>query len=243
MRRLIGLVALVLLVVPASLWAQRGGGVGRASAGGHGGMAARGGMMSHAGSGRASGGIRSSPGVGARGFSRGPTFRQPLRSQGFQPFRGSRIRAFNFRNCIGCRRGFGYPWGYAGLYDPYWWWDSGSSYDQDREREIAEANEMNQQSLEQQRARGGQDQDVYARPDAQPRAEERADASPATVLVFRDQRKQEIRNYAIVGQTLWSFAPQRTQKIPLADLDLAATTKANDERGVDFKVPAAGEGQ
>ena len=50
-------------------------------------------------------------------------------------------------------------------------------------------------------------------------------AAPATVLVFRDQHKQEVQNYAIVGQTLWIFSPQRTQKIPLAEVDLDATRK------------------
>jgi len=66
---------------------------------------------------------------------------------------------------------------------------------------------------------------------------------PATVLVFRDQHKQEIQNYAIVGQTLWNFSPQHTEKIPLSQIDLPATTKANDERGVDFRLPGANEGQ
>jgi hypothetical protein len=61
--------------------------------------------------------------------------------------------------------------------------------------------------------------------------------------VFRDQHKQEVRNYAIVGQTLWSFGTQRTEKIPLSDLDLPATTKVNDEHGVDFRLPGALEGQ
>jgi hypothetical protein len=70
-----------------------------------------------------------------------------------------------------------------------------------------------------------------------------SEALPATVLVFRDQHKQEVTNYAIVGQTLWNFSQQHTQKIPLSDLDLPATTKANDERGVDFHMPGAGEGQ
>ena len=89
------------------------------------------------------------------------------------------------------------------------------------------------------------DQDAYARPSpsAPHPQEERTEASPATVLVFRDQHQQEVQNYAIVGQTLWSFAPQHTQKIPLADLDLPATTKVNDERGVDFRVPSTGQGQ
>jgi hypothetical protein len=88
------------------------------------------------------------------------------------------------------------------------------------------------------------DQDVYARTASPPpRGDERTEAAPLTVLVFRDQHKQEVQNYAIVGQTLWAFAPQHTQKIPLADLDLSATTKANDERGVDFRLPGAHEGQ
>lgn len=64
-----------------------------------------------------------------------------------------------------------------------------------------------------------------------------------TVLVFRDQHQQEIRNYAIVGQTLWNFAAQRTEKIPLDNLDLAATVKANEDRGITFVVPGSGEGQ
>jgi len=34
------------------------------------------------------------------------------------------------------------------------------------------------------------------------------------------------------------FDDHRTKKIPLADIDLAATMKLNDERGVDFAVPS-----
>ncbi len=85
-------------------------------------------------------------------------------------------------------------------------------------------------------------QDRYARSAPAPREAQSAPVTP-TVLVFRDQHQEEVRNYAIVGQTLWSFSPQHTQKIPLSDLDLAATTKANDDRGLTFRVPAPGEGQ
>jgi hypothetical protein len=106
------------------------------------------------------------------------------------------------------------------------------------------AEEMNQQSLDEQRMREQGDQDAYARSaPPPPHQEERTEAAPATVLVFRDQHQQQVQNYAIVGQTLWIFAPQRTQKIPLSDLDLPATTKANDDRGVDFRLPGAHEGQ
>lgn len=58
-----------------------------------------------------------------------------------------------------------------------------------------------------------------------------------TVLVFRDGRQLEVRNYAIVGQMLWDFDSKSTQKIPLAELDLDATRKLNDERGMEFVLP------
>jgi hypothetical protein len=268
MRRLISLAAFALfLAVP--LWAQHGGGFGGHAGfgGGHGGAFSGG----HFSGGIRSGGMRSGP--VSRGFAHGPAFaqrgfaqrgrsRDPFLHDGFRRHgHGHRDRDFGFRNnCFGwqCRGLFGYPWWYAGYYDPYWWWDSGSSssYDEDYERNRAEANEMNQQSLAEQRMRrqeeadGDQDsynQDSYAKDSSgrsapAPRESAVDSPVPATVLVFRDQHQQEVRNYAIVGQTLWSFSP-RTQKIPLADLDLAATTKANDERGLTFRVPSAGEAQ
>jgi len=46
-----------------------------------------------------------------------------------------------------------------------------------------------------------------------------------------------------VGSTLWVFGERRTQKIPVADLDLPATAKANDERGVEFRMPGENQGQ
>jgi len=65
------------------------------------------------------------------------------------------------------------------------------------------------------------------------------DAKPVdpTVLVFRDGHQQEVSNYAIMGQTVYIF-DSRTQKIALADLDVAATIKVNDDRGVEFHIPA-----
>ena len=241
MSRLFSAAMLILLLIALPVFGQRGGrgsmGGGHSSGGMHSGssMGARGfsgGAMSRGFSGRSSG--RSFSGFSGRSFNRSTNNFSRNRS------RGLRGRSFGFGNCFGCRRGrFGYPWGYSGFYDPYWWWDSGSSYDEDRAREMDQANQMNAQSLDEQRSRGDQNPDGYARRDAQPREQARAEAAePATVLVFRDKRKQEVQNYAIVGQTLWSFSGPRTQKIPISELDLAATAKANDERGVDFKVPA-----
>lgn len=65
-------------------------------------------------------------------------------------------------------------------------------------------------------------------------------AQPATVLIFKDGRKAEVENYAIVGETLFEFTNGLTHKVQLADLDLPATQKANDDRGVEFHAPAIG---
>lgn len=60
---------------------------------------------------------------------------------------------------------------------------------------------------------------------------------PSTVLVFKDGHQSDVRNYAIVGDTLFDFAAGHTRKILLADLDLLATRKANEDQGVDFQIP------
>jgi len=65
------------------------------------------------------------------------------------------------------------------------------------------------------------------------------DAQLSTVLVFKDGHLSDVLNYAIVGDTLYAFGTGRTKKILLADLDLPATRKANDDRGVDFQIPAS----
>jgi hypothetical protein len=57
---------------------------------------------------------------------------------------------------------------------------------------------------------------------------------PITILVFRDGDRSEVRNYAIVGQTLWVFTEQRARKIPISDLDVEATKKVNSDRGVEI---------
>ena len=63
-------------------------------------------------------------------------------------------------------------------------------------------------------------------------------AQPSTVLVFKDGHQLEVQNYAIVGNALYDLSEGRRHKIALADLDLTATAKANEDRGVDFEIPA-----
>lgn len=64
------------------------------------------------------------------------------------------------------------------------------------------------------------------------------DPEPITILVFRDGHQLEIGNYAIVGSTLYNLTGNSSaHKILLADLNLDATARINEERGYDFRVP------
>jgi hypothetical protein len=62
------------------------------------------------------------------------------------------------------------------------------------------------------------------------------------LLVFKDGRKLEVGNYAIVGATLFDLTPGHPRKIALADLDLEATRRQNDDRGVTFELPTPPQG-
>jgi hypothetical protein len=64
---------------------------------------------------------------------------------------------------------------------------------------------------------------------------------PASVLVFKDGRKVQVQNYAIVGETLYDFTPGHHRKVLLSELNLKATADANEDLGLDFQVPAKAE--
>ena len=65
---------------------------------------------------------------------------------------------------------------------------------------------------------------------------------PPAVLVFRDGRKEQVSSYTIVSGTIYSQADYWTsgtwtRKIQIADLDVPATLKLNQERGLKFVLP------
>ncbi len=242
MRRPVYSAAFLLLLLAVPLYAQRGGGHG--GFGGRGGIGARGGLGGRA--------MAAAHPVGGHSF-------RGMRSASFGSFaaRGHNFgghfhnHGFHHRHCWGWGCGFwnGSPWwwgyGYAGYYGPWWGdWDSSySNYDEEQQREAQLAEQMNALNLEEQRLREREDQQrdreqKYAQAQQTQPAQPAHDVPvPATVLVFRDQHRQEVVNYAIANGTLWVLNEQTAKKIPLADLDLSATAKVNDERGVEFQVP------
>jgi regulator of replication initiation timing len=189
-------------------------------------------------------------GVGARGFGGSRVvFRGGFHS-GFRP-----THRFRFN-----RGFFGYPFGYYPYYpyyyDPFLWGsasysnygssDEQQAYSQNQQlynqlndlssdvRELKDQNEQLRYELEKRQNVLNQPQ-----PSAAPEPQKNSEVSgPVTVIVFRDGRQVEVRNYAVVGQTLWILSDQRAQKVPLSQIDLDQTAKLNTERGVEFLAPS-----
>ncbi len=165
------------------------------------------------------------------GTNFGPGFRQP--------FPGSRFRhRVFFRTFSPFYFGYyGYPAYYPGY--SYSLLDSYPAYDYYGAYPAQSGNDLAQQQqdidrLEDEVARLREERESPAAAPAKPPVEIK---STPTLLVFRDKHTQEVQNYAVVGGTLWIFSEQRATKLPLSWLDIDATTKANDERGVDFRLP------
>ncbi len=155
-----------------------------------------------------------------------------------QPFPGSRFRhRVFFRNFSPFYFGYNYPAYYPGY--SYSTLDAYPVYDYYASNPPQDSNDLARQQqdidrLEDEVARLREERESPAAAPSKPPVE--VNSTP-TLLVFRDKHTQEVQNYAVVGGTLWIFSEQRATKLPLSWLDIDATTKANDERGVDFRVP------
>jgi hypothetical protein len=70
-----------------------------------------------------------------------------------------------------------------------------------------------------------------------------AQSSAPAVLVYRDGHSEELNSYSIIGPVIytkgdyWSSG-NWTRKIQIADLDLPATFKQNQDHGVKFELPS-----
>ena len=273
MRRPLTFAAFFLIIAIVPVCAQRGGGAHGGSGGGHassgGGHAMSGGHSfgggfgggSHASSysgshASAYAGPRSSSryisqarsGPGSRSFSYGRPSHYVRR-----PGTGGGRRGGHEGHSGGTRwrirtrgDGWGYGYPYYGYYDPYLypgWRDSGFYGDDDQAGDQQIGNDV-----EEENPGAEQDQDAYAQdppddPPGRPAASHQSRQEPATVLVFRDGHEKKIENYAIVASTLWNVAGTRTEKIPLDSLDIPATIRLNEQRGVDFQLPHTSEGE
>jgi hypothetical protein len=173
------------------------------------------------------------PGFHNPGFVHSPHRGPTIVTRG--PFGGHRF----------ARRSF-YPfyssYGYYG--GPLWDWDD-AEYDarfNNNGYDYQTAAEINRLSNEVEQLREERD---YAQAPAQPAptpaprpaVQAKAQEDLPVVVVFLDKHIREVKNYAVANEMLVVLDGNKRTKFPLADIDLAATMKLNDERGVDFQIP------
>ncbi|MGA6985974.1 MAG: hypothetical protein WBZ01_07975 [Terriglobales bacterium] len=207
--------SLILLTLP--VWAQRHGG-GGGGGGAH--FASRGGSAVHSSGSFHGGNVGRSSSVHLRIGNPYYPRRSFYGQRGYYPY---------------------YP--YAAYY-PYYGSYSDPLYDSNDQDSYAEASNPAPYAQDSPQDSGLQ-RDVQAlngkidrlQADVEARNHPKTEMEPATALVFRDKHVEEVRNYAISGGTLWVLNESAAKKIPLAQLDLDATVKMNDDRGVDFQVP------
>ena len=232
MRRWLSIATFSLILLALPVWAQRrggggGGGAHFASGGGGTHFASRGGFAGHSSSAFRGGGFGRGSGVRIR------TGNRYYNRHGFYGRGGYPYWRYPYYGYGGY-----YPWGYYG------WDDDSLAYNTDNEDQDAYASaayppppypENNSGLQRDVQALSGKIDRLQA--DVEARNRPKTDLEPATALVFRDQHIEEVRNYAIAGETLWVLNDKAAKKVPLAQLDLPATVKMNGDRGVDFQVP------
>lgn len=145
---------------------------------------------------------------------------------------------------------FGYPYGYSTNYDPSMFYPSlwlplDQQYLQawqiahgdvggevaSQENELL-SNRVQSLSSEVENLRQGAAAQAPA-----PAAPAPSRKTVATIFVYRDGRSLEAHDYAIFNQTLWIFGSETTRRIPLSEINLPATLKLNESRGVDVSLP------
>jgi hypothetical protein len=255
--------ALSVALIATPLWAQRGGGGHGGGFGGHGGFGGargyaggavvRGGMPGYGGYGYGRGPIFSAyPRGGWNGYGYGGRGRYPGRYPygynrypwwggyyaGWYPWWGwGGIGWYDYDDCSdyydynNCYNN-NYPSNYAPTSYPsevYLGAPSGgyapNAYEQgEAQGEIQQLqSEVSQlQSQQENRSPGPELQEIHSN----------------TILVYKDGRKQEVQNYAIVGKTLWIMNENKATKVPLSELNLPVTERDNEDRGIEFYVPS-----
>lgn len=63
-------------------------------------------------------------------------------------------------------------------------------------------------------------------------------SKPLTVVFKGNRAPEKMQNYMVTATTLTDLDSENFEKIPLAEIDVAATQQANRRSGIDFQIPA-----
>jgi hypothetical protein len=223
----IALLSALSLTIPVALLAQRGSGAGHEAA-----------PSAHF----------SSP-TGGHAFAHvgTPPFGiLPPAAAGYTGIRPGALRTYGYtgRGGYGRRDFRRVPYGYffAPYYDPYlgyadsaygdYGYGPGYPYDPGSDPNLEGAMMADQIN----RLGAEVEQLKYGQPPAPPAmtAQDSQPPDAPVTLVLRNGQQLKVQNYAVMDQTFWDFTSQPTRKIPIANIDIAASVKATTANGGDF---------
>ena len=69
---------------------------------------------------------------------------------------------------------------------------------------------------------------------ATPQAPQDAPPVAPITVVLRDGQRLQVASYAVMNHVFWDFSQQPARRIPVANIDLAASTKATEAAGGEF---------
>jgi hypothetical protein len=75
---------------------------------------------------------------------------------------------------------------------------------------------------------------MYGQPYQQQTAAPQQPPPVPLTLVLRTGEQLQVQNYAVTDNTFWDFTQRGTRKIPLANIDVAASQKATQANGGEF---------
>jgi hypothetical protein len=77
---------------------------------------------------------------------------------------------------------------------------------------------------------------MYGQPYQQPAPPVQQSGPPPIplTLILRDGQQLQVHNYAVTDNTFWDFTERGTRKIPLSNIDLAASARATQASGGEF---------
>jgi hypothetical protein len=148
-----------------------------------------------------------------------------------EPVRHSRLPGQHFRPRLNYPITYGYP---VYLYPDSYYdreVESAPAYEPARQEpqkiivEIRDTREQKSAAIEQPIAKKEEPKAAPERP------------SDPVIIVMLDGRKEALSDYAIMGSYIFDLSNGTTRKIPIDTIDVPATRKINEQRGVEFKLP------
>ena len=99
---------------------------------------------------------------------------------------------------------------------------------------VAAQQEILSDEIERLNAKIDQLQSSRSEPGTEQAAAKPVPPAPPVTLVLKNGNKVQSSSFAVMNGVFWDFSKQPARRIPISDVDLAASTRATEESGAEF---------